>query len=76
MNTAELNEAFLANRHVPGTRFTHNDYVSVHSGLHAGSSGSLVSLISLTPEPTFIIELESGQDAEVLQSEVCLAKVS
>jgi hypothetical protein len=74
MDTPELNQAFLAGDYINGVRFKHNDYVLVWSGSHIGTAGSLVSLLSLEPEPTFIIELESGQDAEVIQADIQLAE--
>ena len=73
MDTAALIQAFLAGQSIQGLTYAHNDYVRIVEGPHAGTSGSLVSLLALDPEPTFIIELESGTDAEVLQSEVRLA---
>jgi transcription antitermination factor NusG len=72
MNTPVLNQSFLAGEQIQGLRFKHNDYVSVISGPHAGIAGSLVSLLSLDPEPIFVMELESGRDAEVAQTDIQL----
>ena len=55
---------------IAGVMFEHNDYVKVVSGAHNGKFGSLVTVLELTPEPRFVIELESGFDVEVLQSEL------
>ncbi len=61
---------FLAHRPIPGVRFEHNDSVRVISGEHKGKTGSLVSLNSLNEDPTFTLELESGFDIEISQSEI------
>jgi len=53
--------------------YQHNDFVLVVCGEHAGSKGSLAYLISLSSEPTFILELESGSDVEIKQSELAYA---
>ena len=73
MESVKLNEAFLSHTPIPGVAYEHNDFVLIVSGAHAGSKGSLVSLISLNPEPTFIMELESGLDVEKKQSELAYA---
>lgn len=70
MDTASLGQAFLDRAEIRGVKFWHNDYVRVVAGPHAGASGSLVTVLSLQPEPRFVLELESGFDVEVLQSEI------
>lgn len=46
----------------------HNDYVQVMAGTFAGRFGSLVTIDSMGPEPLFVVELESGEDARIPQS--------
>lgn len=70
MSTFDLSNDFLAHKPVRGVKFQHNDYVKIVAGEHKGKSGSLISLESLAPEPKFILELESGFDVIVLQSEL------
>ncbi|MFT3758960.1 hypothetical protein [Thauera sp.] len=70
MDTASLCQAFLDRAEIPGVEFWHNDYVRVVSGSHVGATGSLVTVLSLQPEPRFVLELESGFDIEVHQSEI------
>jgi hypothetical protein len=65
-----LGQSFLNREPIIGVNFQHNDYVNVISGKHAGNSGSLVTLVKLEPEPLFVLELESGFDVEVSQSEI------
>lgn len=52
--------------------FMHNDYVRVVSGELTGSFGSLVTVLELEPEPLFVLELETGFDVEVRQSQIQL----
>ena len=70
METASLGQAFLDRSPIPGVDFWHNDFVRVVAGPHAGATGSLVTVLSVQPEPHFVLELESGLDVEVLQSEI------
>lgn len=70
MDIASLGQAFLDRAEIPGVKFGHNDYVRVVTGPHSGATGSLVTVLSLQPEPRFVLELESGFDVEVLQSEI------
>jgi hypothetical protein len=70
VNTAGLGQAFLNHEPIPGVSFEHNDYVKVVAGPHKGHFGSLVTVLCLQPEPKFILELESGFDVQVLQSEL------
>jgi len=75
MDTPDLIQAFLNREEIPGVTYWHNDYVRVIAGPHSGSAGSLVAVLSLGPEPRFVLELESGVDVEVLQSEIERADV-
>jgi hypothetical protein len=67
MDTPDLIQAFLNREEIPGVTYGHNDYVHVVGGPRSGSTGSLVAVLSLKPEPRFILELESGFDVEVLR---------
>lgn len=70
MPALDIFNTFLAHHPIPGVLFEHNDYVQVVAGRHKGQTGSLVSILSLEPEPSFILESESGSDLRVLQSEL------
>jgi hypothetical protein len=70
MRSQDLGQAFLNRESIPGVTFWHNDYVRVVSGPPAGSAGSLVTVLTVHPEPQFVLELESGFDVEVCQSEI------
>jgi hypothetical protein len=66
----DIGQSFLNREPIIGVNFQHNDYVNIISGKHANKSGSLVTVVKLEPEPLFILELESGFDVEVYQSEI------
>lgn len=68
--TIEQHNDFLAHRPVPGVEFEHNEYVRVVSGGSKGNKGSLVSILEIEDDPVFLLELESGLDVEVRQSEI------
>lgn len=70
MKPQDIAQAFLDHTPIPGVLFEHNDYVHIVGGPHSGNSGSLVTVISLEPEPKFTLELESGFDVEVMQSHI------
>jgi hypothetical protein len=74
MPSLDVDNDFLAHRSVPGVRFEHNDYVQVTSGPYTGERGSLVCLLTLGIDPCFVLESESGQDLEVLQSQLKLVE--
>jgi len=73
MGTVDLGKSFLNREPIAGVMYFHNDYVRVIGGDHEGSFGSLVTVLSLEPQPRFVLELESGCDIEVDQSEIELA---
>jgi hypothetical protein len=73
MDTLDLGQSFLDGTAIPGVAYSHNDFVRIVAGPHAGSAGSLVTVLAIAPEPRFVLELDSGFDIEVLQSEIELA---
>lgn len=70
VKSAELCQAFLNHTPIEGVVYSHNDYVQIVSGAHEGKCGSLVTVLQLTPEPLFVVELETGFDVEVWQSQI------
>jgi transcription elongation factor len=70
MARTDIAQLFLNREPIAGVAFQHNDYVRVIAGAHAGKTGSLVTVLRVEPEPRYILELESGFDVEVLQSEL------
>lgn len=70
MHSIDFAQLFISHLPISGVQFEHNDCVQITSGKYKGKCGSLVSLCKLEPEPLFLLELESGFDIEVLQSEI------
>lgn len=64
---------FLARRPLPGVSFGHNSAVLVVGGEHAGSAGSIVSVEQLGADPVYLVELGSGKDVAIAQSQLRLA---
>jgi hypothetical protein len=68
----DISQAFLNKQQIDGVEFMHNDYVRVVAGRFEDSLGSLVALLDVQPEPMFTMELETGVDVRVKQSEIQL----
>jgi hypothetical protein len=66
--SANVAQAFLWREYIVGVVHRHNALVEVCEGEHLGTRGSLVSLIAATPEPVYLVELESGHDVHLVQS--------
>jgi|RhisoiCoNPM_1038542.scaffolds.fasta_scaffold07131_2 hypothetical protein len=65
---------FFAHRPLPGVALEHNDSVEVIAGEHAGEGGSIVSVEQLGTDPAYLIELGSGKDAVIFQSQLRLVE--
>ena len=69
----EVNEAFYAGNLADGIRFRLNDTIEILSDEEKGKVGSVISIVTLEPEPTYMIELADGSgDREYGQSELRL----
>jgi hypothetical protein len=56
---------------IDGVAYRFRDAVRVKSGEHAGEVGSVVSLLSLEPIPSYTVELSlSGKSLTLLQSQL------
>lgn len=72
----EILDEWMQQVPVAGAAFGLNDPVCVVAGTHAGTSGSVISLLALDPSPRYLVELGSGEDIEAMESELCSAHVS
>ena len=71
MNQRELDNLWFSFRPIPGVAFKLNDEVRIKTGGHAGESATIISLVSLEPTPTYIIELDTGGgDIEVAEADL------
>lgn len=68
--TLAQHNAFLAQELLPGVVFRHNEFVRVVAGANLGASGSLISVEEVGSDPVFVLELESGSDVLVRQSQI------
>ena len=69
MNVRGAGDRWLAGDLVDGVRFAHHQSVSVVAGVHRGEFGMVLLLVTLTPEPRFLVRLASGAgDVRVAQS--------
>jgi hypothetical protein len=66
--SANVAQAFLWREYIVGVLHQHNTRIQVCDGEHRGARGSLVGLIAATPEPVYLVELESGHDVHLVQS--------
>ena len=57
LSTVDPCAAFLDRLPITGVNFRHNDYVRITGGEHVGKVGSLVTVLELLPEPSFVVEL-------------------
>ncbi len=65
-----LLDRWFSRQVLPGIQFSLNDSVEVIAGPHAGSFGAVISPVAFAPDPRFLVELGSGVDVEVAQSEL------
>ena len=63
----QLND-FFGHRPIPGVFFEHNVSVLVVSEVHEGAAGAIISIEELGDDPTFLVELGTGQDVVIRQS--------
>ncbi|HTD29351.1 MAG TPA: hypothetical protein VK660_08190 [Xanthomonadaceae bacterium] len=61
---------WLAHEPIDRVRFTHDDLVTILSGEHSGMVGSLVSIEQIEPEVLFRIEVDSGFEIVVNQTDI------
>ena len=61
---------WMAGEVVENSMFKLNDDVKIISGNNIGAVGSVISLETVSSDPTYLIELVSGEDANVKQSEI------
>ena len=66
----EIDELWFNSEPVPGAAYQLNDGVLITSGTYEGERGAVVSLLALAPHPVYLVELWSGADAEVAESDL------
>jgi hypothetical protein len=76
MMTRGAGDRWLAGEAVPGVTFALHDAVEVVAGPCDGQRGAIVLLMSLSPEPTYLVSFGAGRDARVRQSALRAAGAS
>jgi hypothetical protein len=71
--TAQQQEDFKAGRPLPGVALAHDDLVTIGAGEHAGNVGSIVALADLCDDPVYRVEIDSGFEVDVAQSNLSRA---
>lgn len=66
----DIDELWFSFETIPGVKFKLNQPVEIVKGEYSGLSGSTISLLSITPEPRYLVELSSGKDINVLESQL------
>ena len=71
METRGLGDRWLAGDAIDGVLFARNDAVAITDGPNTGETGSIVLLMGIRPQPTYLVELASGRGtARARQSEL------
>ena len=68
--TAEHDDLWFSFKPIPGVKFLLNDSVEIIKGKNEGQKGSVISLIEINPEPRYLVELGTGEDVYVLESQL------
>lgn len=66
--TAQQQDDFRAGRPLPGVAFAHDDLVTIGAGEQAGNVGSIVALVALGDDPIYRVEIDSGFEVDIAQS--------
>jgi hypothetical protein len=61
---------FLADRPLPDVAFEHNASVAVIDGEYVGKSGLIISLEEIGDDPAYLVELESGVEVLIRQTQL------
>jgi len=65
----KTNNAFYNGNKINEVQFVLNDFVEIGSGFEMGKFGSVISLVSLEPEPIYHIEIDGNEgEREIPQS--------
>ena len=69
MSLRGIGDRWLAGESVPGVTFGHNDAVEITEGEYAGETGMIILLMTLHPEPRYLVQLREGRrDVRARQS--------
>ena len=63
-------DKWMAGEMVGKSKFKLNDCVKIKSGEYIGAVGSVISLVTVDSDPIYLIELGTGKDVHIKQSEI------
>ena len=66
--TPQQLQDFLAGQPLPGLAFAHDDLVTIGAGEQAGNVGSILAVVALGDDPVYRVEIDSGFEVDVAQS--------
>jgi hypothetical protein len=71
LQTRGLGDRWLAGEAIEGVLFAQHQSVSITEGPYSGESGSILLLMGVRPQPTYLVELGSGRgEVRVRQAEL------
>lgn len=73
MNRSEIDQRWMSRKPVEGVAFLLNDSVRVTAGPHSNMNGSVISLVDITPQPVYVVELSNGKDVVLTQGNLITA---
>jgi hypothetical protein len=71
--TPQQLQDFLDGQPLPGVAFAHDDLVTIGAGEHAGNVGSILAVVALGDNPVYRVEIDSGFEVDVAQSDLTRA---
>jgi hypothetical protein len=71
--TPQQLQNFLDRQPLDGVALAHDDLVVIGNGEHAGNVGSILALVALGDDPVYRVEIDSGFEVDVVQSNLMRA---
>jgi len=68
MTLRGLGDRWLAGEPIDGVAFAHHAPVQVVEGSRAGARGIVLLLMSVEPEPRYLVQLRSGEQVPIRES--------
>ena len=68
MTTRGLGDRWLAGEAIDGVAYAQHTLVQVVEGSRAGARGIVLLLMSIEPEPRYLVQLESGEQVPIRET--------
>ena len=65
----ELEKQWLTVEGIPGVSFRFSDLVRIKSGEHSGETAEVIAIISVEPEPVYVVVLPPNEKSVVLSQQ-------